>query len=82
MELACPHAVHAGMKTIKRPEGRPPPIVCAQCGSRLSAIDGADEICINCLLRSALDQDDNDPGKTLRRSDQVDTEITAPGRVR
>src|SRR5438552_1512850 len=43
--------------------------VCAQCGSRLSATDGADEICINCLLRSALDQDDYDPGKTPQQSE-------------
>src|SRR5438309_9703215 len=43
--------------------------VCAQCGSRLSATDGADEICINCLLRSALDQDDVDPGKRPQQSD-------------
>src|SRR5436190_22727902 len=46
--------------------------VCAQCGSRLSATDGADEICINCLLRSAVAQDDDvDPSKTPRRSDQL-----------
>src|SRR5947207_6736313 len=46
--------------------------VCAQCGSRLSATDGADEICINCLLRSAVAEDDDvDPGKTPRRSDQL-----------
>jgi serine/threonine protein kinase len=45
--------------------------VCAQCGSRLSSTDGADQICINCLLRSALDQDDIDSGKTPRRPDQL-----------
>jgi serine/threonine protein kinase len=45
--------------------------VCAQCGSRLSATDGADEICINCLLRSAVADDDLDPGQTPRRSDQL-----------
>ena len=45
--------------------------VCAQCGSRLSATDGADEICINCLLRSAVAEDDLDPGETPRRSDQL-----------
>src|SRR5438128_12532701 len=45
--------------------------VCAQCGSRLSATDGADEICINCLLRSAIAEDDLDPGETPRRSDQL-----------
>src|SRR5438309_5678 len=61
----------AEMKTIERPEGRPAPMVCAQCGSRLSATDGADEICINCLLRSAVAEDDLDPGETPRRSDQL-----------
>src|SRR5205807_7184377 len=61
----------AEMKTIERPEGRPSPMVCAQCGSRLSATDGADEICINCLLRSAVAEDDLDPGETPRRSDQL-----------
>ena len=45
--------------------------VCAQCGSRLESSFGGDQFCINCLLRSALDQDDNDPGKTSRRSDQL-----------
>src|SRR5438552_8205150 len=48
--------------------------VCAQCGSRLSATDGADEICINCLLRSSLHQDDVDPGK---RPQQPDHEVIA-----
>jgi TolB-like protein/tRNA A-37 threonylcarbamoyl transferase component Bud32 len=71
MEPACPHAVHAGMKTIERPEGRPPPIVCAQCGSRLSSTDGADKVCINCLLRVVLDQDDVEPTQASRQSDQV-----------
>src|SRR5438132_8687788 len=45
--------------------------VCAQCGSRLELSFGGDQFCINCLLRSALDQDDNDPGKTSPRSDQL-----------
>src|SRR5438034_7865821 len=46
--------------------------VCAQCGSRLSVTDGAEEICINCLLRSAVDEDDDvDPGKTARRPDRL-----------
>ena len=71
MEPACPHAEHAEMKIVERPEGRPPPMVCAQCGSRLDSTIGGDKFCINCLLRSALDQDDNDPGKTSRRSDQL-----------
>ncbi|PYJ49089.1 MAG: hypothetical protein DME85_00875, partial [Verrucomicrobia bacterium] len=45
--------------------------VCAQCGSRLSATDDADEICINCLLRSAANPGDVDRGKTPQRSDQL-----------
>jgi serine/threonine protein kinase len=45
--------------------------VCAQCGSQLSSTDSADEICINCLLRSAVAEDDADLGKTPRRSDQL-----------
>jgi serine/threonine protein kinase/Flp pilus assembly protein TadD len=45
--------------------------VCAQCGSRLSGTDGADEICVNCLLQSALDQDDADLDKVPRRADQL-----------
>src|SRR6266478_5593241 len=61
----------AEMKTIERPEGRPSPMVCAQCGSRLDSTIGGESICINCLLRSALDQDDYDPSKTSRRSDQL-----------
>src|SRR5207244_9495180 len=39
--------------------------------SGLSYCDEAAEICINCLLRSALAQDDYDPSKTPRRSDQL-----------
>jgi TolB-like protein/Flp pilus assembly protein TadD/predicted Ser/Thr protein kinase len=38
-------------------------LVCAQCGSRLSSTDGADKVCINCLLRVVLDQDDVEPFK-------------------
>src|SRR5438876_4925489 len=45
--------------------------VCAQCGSRLSVTDGADEICINCLLRSAVAEDDIDTGNTPPHSDQL-----------
>jgi serine/threonine protein kinase/Tfp pilus assembly protein PilF len=46
------------------------PARCAQCGSRLSTSEGEDEICINCLLRSAIAADDVDPDKTQRRSDR------------
>src|SRR5215475_7583891 len=59
------------MKTIERPEGRPPPMVCAQCGSRLTSFDDAEKVCIGCLLGSALNEDDVDPGKTQRRFDQL-----------
>jgi serine/threonine protein kinase/Flp pilus assembly protein TadD len=45
--------------------------VCAQCGSHLESTVGGDQFCINCLLRSALDQDDYDPGETSRPSDQL-----------
>src|SRR6476619_3852232 len=74
MEPACPHAEHAEMKIVERPEGRPPPMVCAQCGCRLESTIGGHRFCTNCLLRSVLDQDDYDPGKKSRRSDQ-----TTPG---
>jgi serine/threonine protein kinase/tetratricopeptide (TPR) repeat protein len=46
-------------------------LVCAQCGSRLSSTDGSEEVCVNCLLRSALDEEDYDPGQTSRQSDQL-----------
>src|SRR5690242_20415676 len=70
MEPACPHAVHARVKTIERPKGRPPPMVCASCGSRLSATAGEDDICINCLLRSAIAENDVDDKKIPRHFDQ------------
>jgi serine/threonine protein kinase/Tfp pilus assembly protein PilF len=44
--------------------------VCAQCGSRLGTTDGADEICITCLLQSVLNENDVDPGETPGHSDQ------------
>jgi serine/threonine protein kinase len=50
------------MKATERPEGRPSPMVCAQCGSRLDSNIGEENVCTNCLLRSALDQDDHDSG--------------------
>ncbi len=51
------------MNEGKTVESKTTQSVCAQCGSGLSATDGAGEICINCLLRSALDQDDVEPFK-------------------
>jgi serine/threonine protein kinase/Flp pilus assembly protein TadD len=35
--------------------------VCARCGWRLDSNIGGDKVCTNCLLRSALAQDDYDP---------------------
>jgi serine/threonine protein kinase/tetratricopeptide (TPR) repeat protein len=60
MEPACPHAVHAGMKTMQWPEGRPSPIVCAQCGSQFSSIDDKETFCATCLLQTALSSEDVD----------------------
>jgi serine/threonine protein kinase/Tfp pilus assembly protein PilF len=71
MEPACPHAVHAEVKTIERPEGKPPPMVCAQCGSRLDSTINGEKVCINCLLRAVMDQDEGDSDETPQRSDQL-----------
>jgi hypothetical protein len=43
-------------------ESETTPPVCAQCGSPLDSSIGGDETCSNCLLRSALGQEDDDPG--------------------
>src|SRR6476620_4352223 len=43
--------------------------VCAQCGSRLGGSNGGDEICINCLLHSAVTDDDIDTAKASANSD-------------
>ena len=72
MEPGCPHAVHAGMKTIERPEGRPAPFVCAQCGSSLSSSEGAEEFCLTCLLHTALGRADLDHARRPRRFDQYE----------
>ena len=37
-----------------------PAMACARCGSHLSSSDDAERVCINCLLRAALDDDDID----------------------
>ena len=58
------------MKTIERPEGRPSPMVCAQCGSRLSSTDGGDKFCINCLLRASLGDEGVDRAEIPHRRDQ------------
>jgi serine/threonine-protein kinase len=43
--------------------------VCARCGAHLASTVGWNEVCVNCLLRSVLDQEDVDPDSALRRSD-------------
>src|SRR5262249_26494110 len=43
--------------------------VCARCGSRLASTVGWGGVCVSCLLRSALDQDDLDHSTTSQRSD-------------
>jgi serine/threonine protein kinase/predicted Zn-dependent protease len=50
-------------------ESKQTQLVCAQCGSRLTFSNDRDRFCIHCLLRSALDQDDVDPGKRPQQSD-------------
>jgi serine/threonine protein kinase/Flp pilus assembly protein TadD len=46
-------------------------LICAKCGSRLASTVGWEEVCVNCLLSSALDQDDVDPAKTPRQSTEL-----------
>ena len=43
--------------------------VCTRCGARLASTVGWKEVCFNCLLSSALDQEDIDLDSALRRSD-------------
>ena len=59
------------MNKSQTAESKQTQLVCAQCGSRLSSTDGADEICINCLLRSAITEDDIDAENTPPHSDQL-----------
>ena len=72
MEPACPRAVHTGVKTIERPEGRPPPTTCAQCGSSLSSSEDAEEFCLTCLLHTALGRADVDQAGRPQRFDQYE----------
>src|SRR6266567_3377341 len=72
MEPACPHAAHARVKTIERPEGRPPPTTCAQCGSSLSSSEGTEESCLTCLLHTALGGEDLDHAPRPHRFDQYE----------
>src|SRR5882724_11066954 len=75
MEPACPHAVHPGVKTIERPEGRPTPTTCAQCGSPLSSSDGNEDSCLTCLLHTALGDEDVDEAARPQRFDQYELMI-------
>jgi eukaryotic-like serine/threonine-protein kinase len=62
----------AGMKTIERPEGRPSPMVCAQCGSQFSSIDDVETFCATCLLYSALSDEHAGHGPRVHRFDQYE----------
>ena len=46
--------------------------VCAQCGSRLSSADDANNFCITCLLRGALEEEGSDYAENARRFDQYE----------
>src|SRR5262245_61720110 len=72
MEPACPHAVRTGVKTIERPEGRPPRTTCAQCGSQFSSLDEVETFCATCLLYIALSDGDGGPRARLHRFDQYE----------
>jgi len=60
------------MKTIQRPEGKPSPIVCAQCGSKFSSIDDKETFCATCLLQTALSDEDVDYTARPHRFDQYE----------
>jgi eukaryotic-like serine/threonine-protein kinase len=44
--------------------------VCAECGSRLIAAGNADEVCVNCLLRSGFADNDVEADETTRHPDR------------
>ncbi|MFZ0915824.1 MAG: serine/threonine-protein kinase, partial [Candidatus Udaeobacter sp.] len=60
------------METIERSDGRPPSIVCARCGSHLSSSDDTEKVCINCLLHTALEDEDVDHAARPHRFDQYE----------
>ena len=62
------------MNKSQTAESKQTRLVCAQCGSRFTFSNDGDRFCIHCFLRSALDQDDVDPGK---RPQQLDHEMIA-----
>jgi serine/threonine protein kinase/tetratricopeptide (TPR) repeat protein len=49
-----------------------PVMTCARCGSHLSSSDSTDKVCINCLLLTALDDEDVDHPATPHRFDQYE----------
>jgi len=57
---------------MERPEGRPPPTTCAQCGSSLSSSEGTEEFCLTCLLHTALGHEDLDQASRPKRFDQYE----------
>jgi len=63
------------VKTIERPEGRPTPTTCAQCGSPLSSSDGNEDSCLTCLLHTALGDEDVDEAARPQRFDQYELMI-------
>jgi len=60
------------VKTIERREGRPPPSVCAQCGSEFSSIDDSETFCATCLLATALSNEDVEHAARPHRFDQYE----------
>jgi serine/threonine protein kinase/Tfp pilus assembly protein PilF len=67
-----PRRPQAEMKTIELPEGRPFRIVCAQCGSALSSSEGTEELCLTCLLQTALGPGDLNQARRSQRFDQYE----------
>lgn len=53
--------------------------VCPQCGSTLSSGLGAEEFCVNCLLRVASDGQDDSIATTQQRFDQYDLVVGDDG---
>lgn len=72
MEPARAHALHSGMKVIEWPEGRPSPIVCAQCGSEFTSLDDGETFCATCLLHIALSDEHVGQASRLCRFDQYE----------
>ena len=60
------------MKTTQWSEGRPSPIVCAQCGSQFSSVDDTETFCATCLLHTALSDEDVDYTPRPHQFDQYE----------